>query len=334
MTYEPLERVRAWAQQEIGGAATVTSAITLPASDGRYEIWLYLARTIDGATRYSIEVLPPPWSKYLSPLEQACCVDAAGYFDFWNTNASNRAKLTVLNADTAGVKLETELNTFSAGDVGKRFALRLAEPKNGFDPGVDAKIARIDVVNYVDAKTIEGRLVTQGSPNLEGQWTKLWARMQSVLNVGARLEGTTLDALADGAAQTGLTVAAGDVTMSEPVARGWIGLPCPFDLVDMPLAQGSAIGTAFGGQKKVDRAWLVVEDATAGLEIYNPDTPDAAVPMVLRSATDPTDRPPAPVTGYIAAFPKGAWSETGQIGVRQAAPYPLVVLGVIKEIIT
>lgn len=333
MTYERLERVRAWAQHELGGAAKVISAIVLPDASGRSEVWLYVERQVDGAAFYSIEIIPPAWNGYREPIETACYLDAAGFFDFWNTDADNRARLTVLDFDARAGEVETELDTFSAGDVGKRLALRLGEPAPGWDPGDDAKIARIDVQEYVSAKIVRGKIVTDGADGLDGAWTAHWARMESVLDIGPRLEGLAVEALADGSALADLVVDGGEVTLPEPVARGWVGLRARFELIDLPVAQGSPLGTAFGVPKKIERLWIVAQEAPAGLKVFNPET-GVETDLIWRSADDPTERPAAPVTGYISLLPPGAWSSSGQIGVRLDAPYPVTVLGIIKEVAT
>ena len=331
MTYERLERVRAWAQSALGGDGAVTSAITLPGAGGREDLWCVVKRTVSGAARYAIEVIPPPWSQYRDPWEEACALDGAGWFDLYNTNGANRAKLTVLDDDLRAAKVETELNSFSAADVGRRVCLRLAAPANGFDPGEDAKLARVDVLEYVDAKTVKGRIVTDGCDGLAGAWTVHWAKMATTLSGLGRLNGHVVDVFGDGAAQRGFTVAGGAVTLSEPVARGWVGLPCPFEVVDLPLAQGG-YGTAFGGQKKIDKAWVIAEYATPGAVVFDPANYGADTELVLRAAGDATDRPATITDGYVAAVPHGAWSETGQIGIRQENPFPILVLGIVKDV--
>lgn len=333
MTYERLERVRAWSQHQIGGGAEVTSAIVLPDPDGRQSVWCYVRRTIDGATRYAIEVIPPAWSEYRDPLEQACCLDAAGYFDFWNTDADNRARFSWLDEAQAAVTLETEEDTFSAGDEGKRFALRLSQPAKGLDAGDDAGIARIDVIEYVDARTVKGFLRTSGADALVGAWTVHWARMEDALEVGARLEGQSVDVFADGSAFFDGVVESGDVALDEPVARGWVGLRNRYALRDLPVANGSPIGTAFGVAKKVEKAWLIAAYATPGCTIVDLAT-GRETELVWRSSDDPTDRPPTAVEGYHAVLPAGSWSATGQIEFRQEAPLPMLILGIVKEVVT
>lgn len=332
MTYERLEGVRAWAQSQLGGAAFVTSLIVLPGADGRSELWMYVRRVIDGVNRYSIEIMPPPWSKYREPLEKACSLDAAAYFDFWNTNVSNRARLTVLDVESRGARIETELNSFASGDVGKRVAVRLAPPANGYDPGDDATIARVDIMSFVDAKTVEGRIVSDGAATLPGTWTVHWALMASSLSLGVRLKAQTLDVLGDGSAQRGLVAnASGVVTLAEPVARAWAGLPFRFELIDLPLAQGSPLGTAFGARKRVEKLWVIAAAASAGMKVFNPET-GKEDELVFRDAGDPVDRPAMPQTGKIALLPAGMWSDNGQIGLRQDNPLPATILGIVKEV--
>ncbi|GIK50357.1 MAG: hypothetical protein BroJett013_30540 [Alphaproteobacteria bacterium] len=330
MTYERLERVRAWAQHQLGGGGEVTSVIVLPDPDGRQSVWCYVRRVIDGAARYSIEYIPPAWNCYREPVEQACSLDAAGYFDFWNDAAGNRARFTWHDEAAGVVTLETEQNTFAGGDVGRRFALRLAAPAAGFDAGEAARIARVDVAEFIDAKTVRGRLVTPGADALPGAWTVHWARMETALNVGARLEGQSVDVFADGSAYLDAVVEDGEIELDEPVARGWVGLRNRFALRDLPIAQGSPIGAAFGPVKKIDRLWIVAQYATPGCVVVNPDS-GAETELVWRHADDPTDRPPTPAAGYHMLLPKGAWSETGQIEIRQDAPFPVLILGIVKE---
>lgn len=62
LTYMPEQEVLAWSRHQLGGAAIVESVETIPTQDGsRYEVWLAVRRTINGAVRRYVERLAGRW---------------------------------------------------------------------------------------------------------------------------------------------------------------------------------------------------------------------------------------------------------------------------------
>jgi len=345
MTYERLENVNAWTRWPMRGTK-VESVISLPRADGRDELWIAAVRSIEGIERRSIEIVPPPHDSFQQPRELACAVDAAGYFDFWNVDEANLGRLTLLDAPGRRARVEVQVDSFSAGDVGKSFALRRTEaPISGqFEPNDEGQAAlaearrlaapaRIEIDTYVSAKILEGRIVSDGPAELADAWVLRWARMDNILVVGDRLEGRDVVVFGDGASQEAVTVIGGDATFVEPMARGWCGLAFSVELIDMPIAVGLPNGSAIAARKRLSKVWIIGTDLSIGAEIVSADG-SIADPLVMRAADDPSDASPLPIEGYIAAVSPDGWNDHGQVRIRHTTPEPFELQGVVKELTT
>lgn len=329
LTYEPGEEVIAFSRQFIG-SATVESQVAFPKADGRDEIWIVAARTISGNVRRAIEIIPPPWDKLTDPVELACCLDGAGYFDRWNTNASNKATLTVLSDAERRGRVDVQSSSFSIGDIGKTVAVRLAAPANGLEPGEAAAIARVKIDNYVSGTRVEGEIVSDGPAALIGTACTLWCLMTSSLTGLSRLEGKTVAALIDGEPITDLVVSGGAVALPKPGARGWVGERFAWSMIDMPAAIAGGGGAGLGQPVGVGKIAIIAETASVGGLVGPPGR--ATEPLVLRKVQDAASSSPVGRDRFLHQLNKGNWDESGQIEILHDQPLPFEVLGIVKEV--
>jgi hypothetical protein len=337
VTHDAPERVVAFMRHPMAGGAQIMSMAAFPKPDGMDEVWAVIRRAIAGAWRYTIELMPPAWDKLALPLEKACCVDSAGYFDLWNTNGAARARLTMINADRRA-RVETETSAFSGGDVGVTIALRAADPDVGLAPGAAARMAMVKIDTIESGTAATGVLVQDGGPGVlngaavgfAGPWMVRWAKMATTLSGLGRLEGQAVSVLGDANPQTDLVVSGGQVTLKAPAARGFVGLPVAAYLTDLPVTQEAASGwSSVASAKKVARAWIVAETQSAGARIQSGANWDL---VQLRRWDEATDAPPVGRAGYYGVLPTGAWNDRGQITIKNDVPLPFEVLGFVKEL--
>lgn len=83
MTYEKAQDVVAWHHHPLGGVDVfVESICAIPSVDGTYdELWLQVARTINGGTVRSIEYLSQPWDD-VAEMADACFTDNSVIYDY------------------------------------------------------------------------------------------------------------------------------------------------------------------------------------------------------------------------------------------------------------
>jgi hypothetical protein len=329
VTFEPGEQVVAFARHPLGGAGRVECLVGMPRGDDRDDVWMMVRRRINGADRLSIEAIGPVYDEALTPLEQACCVDAAGYLDLWNATAATWRGVLINDLDRRAA-VEGPAATFTSADIGRTLALRLKHPNVGLIPDEDSAILRIQVDTLVSATRVEGRIMSDGPPALWGVWTTLWARMTTVISGLGRLEGQALSGLADGAPMSGFTVTAAQATLPEPVARGWFGLGYTAELVDMPVASGLA-QTALGAKMRVMSCTLIAARTTIGTEVVSADGV-IAYPVQLRRVDDPQAFIAPGFVGFADVLPPDGWGQAGQVRIRHAQPTPAGILGIIKEV--
>lgn len=144
-------------------------------------------------------------------------------------------------------------------------------------------------------------------------------------NLG-HLEGETVSILADGAVMSPRTVTGGSVTIEHPASKVHIGLPITAELVTLPLAfEAQAMGQ--GRVKNPNKVWLRLNESSgvyAG-PAFNKLT------QVKQRTTEPYGTPPQWISGEFEHMVKGAWTDGGQIYVRQADPLPVTLVSMTIE---
>lgn len=152
-------------------------------------------------------------------------------------------------------------------------------------------------------------------------------------NLG-HLEGETVSILANGAVMPPKVVVGGSVTIEHASSKVHIGLPITADLVTLPLAfDAQAAGQ--GRVKNVNYVWLRLNESSgvfAGpafdkLEATNPDK----LTQVKQRTTEPYGSPPRWISGEFKHMVKAAWTEGGQVFVRQADPLPVTLVSMTIE---
>ncbi len=197
---------------------------------------------------------------------------------------------------------------------------------------------------WVIVKRGDARYIERFDPNyresLEDQdknaWWYLDCATRATLDTPAteitgldHLEGRTVDVLADGAVEEGLTVSGGKVTLQRAASNVLVGLPFVSQLTPMPLDPGPLRdGTAQSRHFRVHRLVLRVYKSLGGEVEIGPGEWDA---VFSRSAADPMDASPPTFTGDREIYIARSYEPKGTVSVRQRQPLPLTLLGIIPK---
>jgi hypothetical protein len=329
LTREPNEDVVAWTQHPLGGGARVRDLVVAPMADGRDEVWALIERTVAGAPRWSIEVMRPPWDPARQALEDACQLDGAGLFDAWNKIAT-QARIVITDDLYRRATLSFTADVLTQADVGRTFALRLAAPAPGEEPGAVAAPFRVLIETVSDARAATCRIVADGPAALVGAFTSRWARCATVLTGLARLEGQTLAVLSDGVPVTGLVVTGGQVALPMPAAKAWVGELFQPELRTLPPAIESQNGSMVRMRQRVERVWLLGGRFDAGTLIGDAS---GLQPMMVRGADAlPAEPPLALGDDAVEVEPFGGWGDDGRVDIVHGAPTPFRLTGMVREL--
>lgn len=150
----------------------------------------------------------------------------------------------------------------------------------------------------------------------------------SVISGLSHLEGKTVAILADGAVHPKRTVSGGQVTLDQGASRVHVGLPIEADLQTLPLAFQIDNGFGQGRAKNVNRAWLRVY-RSSGLFV-GPSVEELT--EAKQRTNEPYGAPPALKNEEVEVRISPAWSDGGQVFVRQADPLPLTIASLTLEV--
>lgn len=145
------------------------------------------------------------------------------------------------------------------------------------------------------------------------------------------LEGQVVSILADGAVHPTRTVTSGQITLVRPASVVHVGLGYESDIETLPIEAGAADGTAQGKTKRIHRVVIRLYK-TLGLK-YGP-TAAALDTHTFRTSSDPTDAPPALLTGDISINWNSGYDTEGVMYFRQDQPLPFTMLGIFPQLVT
>lgn len=144
----------------------------------------------------------------------------------------------------------------------------------------------------------------------------------------AHLEGETVSILADGAVCPQQTVTSGGLPDPLPVEAETIviGLPIVADIETLPFAIEMQ-GMGQGRPKNINEMWLRVYRSSG---VFVGPAFDKLTEYKQRT-TEPYGSPPSLTTDEINLKIGPAWSNDGQVCIRQADPLPLTILSLSAE---
>lgn len=337
LTYQPEQNVIGWARQILGGRykagpAVVESVCAIPgqngagqfkSSEGRYEVWAAVKRSVNGETARSIECMEKLFNGAEDLQEEAFYVDAGLTLD-------DPIAITGISQADPGV---------------------VTAPGHGFSNGDLVRIVRVKGMTQVNANTYKVANATTNTFDLTdeddvavnttgfGAYAAGGEARKKVASLAglAHLEGETVAVFADGAIQTVKTVENGAIELDEPASVVHAGLIYERRWRSLKLAYGGNNGTALGKPKNVaDVILVLMETAEGGLSVAveDADGEGAFAELDLRPAAG-IDAAPVPFfTGERRLGVSAGQDQDLRIVLKGAAPVPATVVGISPELET
>ncbi len=149
----------------------------------------------------------------------------------------------------------------------------------------------------------------------------------------SKLANETVQVLADGAyIGDKLVSSTGTITLDDAAREVIAGLKYETRIKLLPIDAGSAIGTALGAIKNIDKA-IVKFFRTVYAKIGRDRDDSRIEEIIFREFVDPAG-PPTPKTGEKEVDFSGDYERSSQIEIFSDLPYPMIVNGVISRGIT
>jgi hypothetical protein len=340
LTYSPENRIFAWSGHAIGGElggdqVEIDDISSAPGPYRSEEVWACMRRTVNGVTTRTIEYMERTFNPRRMRLEDACCLDAAGYFDCWNHNPALTLTFAPLGpGHNTGSLIAGGHAPFTPGHVGREVWMRRVKPTPRASDG--AWPERYVVTGYASATEVYATAI--GHP-LDRLGLSAWAGWaiptQRLTGLGwlegravrLNLDGGDRGPRDDGADAAAYTVTGGALDLPEFAARGWVGEPYTQHLRSLPPNAGEASGAARGAPKRLDMAYLMIDGAAAGvLKRVGVDS-EAGVRIAPRSDVDIMGAIAKPKDEDVLVELPGGFDEAGQLELLNDTALPCGVAG-------
>lgn len=143
------------------------------------------------------------------------------------------------------------------------------------------------------------------------------------------LEGETVSILADGSVEPNQVVTNGKITLQQPASLVHIGLPYECDMKTLPVALALQDGSYGSGHKKnVRKVFFRVVNSSGLKSGPSFDELTSYAPRSIELAGNPPD----PITDEFGFVISAAWSNGGQVCVRQDHPLPMRVVSMTVDL--
>jgi len=336
LTYSPENDTYAWAPHPLGGSYEgrepwVDDVCSAPGPDGRDEVWLIVARTVNGATLRTVEYITRRFDQHVMRVEDACCLDAAAYVDLWQGYTAY-----VEDLGEGRVQLSAGSGPFVAGDVDREFWLT----GNGstYDRADEKMPVRVSIDTVVSATIAEASLIGGYDESLWKNRTLRIARPTRSIGALDWLEGEEVMVNADGRAFGPFTVASGVITLTDSaggdvwMARGWIGLAYESLRRSLPVNGGEGLGSSLGAMGRIS-GLTVLTDGVAEGRVKLVDQPDDyAIPLNWQFAEDPLGQAPDAESNDRWLDLETGYDRDKQIEVIADGPLPCSLTGFVLKV--
>lgn len=333
MSWLPEEQVRAWHRHVFGassaGDAVVESVCTIPsATEGAPdELWMIVKRTINGATKRTIEVLEDDYDPFDNP-DTAWFLDCALQLD--NTVAQTLTPGTGATVKgTTGVTFTAGGAVFSSGDVGRRIHYRYSETDQMANT-VTWSMAVALITGY-SSSTVVSATIEAAWPSTAAIASGGWHLTATGVSGLSHLEGESVGVLGDGAVLDDATVSGGAITFEKPCSRATVGLRYTARLKMVRPEAGAQQGTSQGQRKRIRS--LTVRLASTGTMKIGADL-DNLDSLRFRDPSVPMGEAPPLFTGDVDAGFPGDWESEGTLYLVHDEPLPCFLVGVAPRMTT
>jgi hypothetical protein len=318
LTYLPEQQVSGWHKHTLGGRDTRVLSLAVIAGVDQDDLWLAVERTVNGATRRTIERL----QRGFSPVEPG---DKDGiFFVDCGLTLDNTVPcdLTPSAVSSIGALFTASAPVFSASDIGREIRFRYPT-----ESGV--RLARVEIETVNSLTEVVARTIAQ-FPYIPVLPAGTWRLTVTGVSGLDHLEGETVQILADGATHPDKRVVDGHIAFDRKVAVAHIGLPYRSLIETLSLESGALDGTAQSKEKRINRAAVRLLD-TLGCRLGRDQTLDE---VLFRSGADPMDEGPQLFTGNkVVEFPAG-WDRELTVMVMQDLPLPCTVTAIAPRLTT
>lgn len=328
LVWKPEQQVFAWSLQETKGK--VISLCALPQEEGEDRFMYCIERTIQGQTKYYIEVSAEEYSlperedyftgdksaddeQYRLDMYEAQknykFVDSCLTFNGLTRGVDAGANLTItVAADGTSVDIVSSASLFQATDVGGQVRARTGE-------------GWATITTFTSATEVTARLDTpfdEATYNAGDYY--ITADTISGLN---HLEGEEVALIVDGSENEKRIVSGGEVTLSDDGKRQGsvvhVGLPYSGVLKTMPIQgqQGSASKRKIVLQTQI--LFLNTIACKYGTDIYKTNA------LKFQSTGNRFNRPPEPYSGYKKCVAPNTTQRQQNVVVLQESPLPCII---------
>lgn len=235
-TYRPDEDVIAFAEQQFDGIVEDLCVVREIDEDVLY---LAICREINGSSVRYLEKLKP--SRPASNPELAWHLDCG-----LETDGAQSATIQ-LSARSGSVTVDTIVDTFTAGDIGRYIRL------------VNEDVL-LKITGFTSPTSVTGTLLASVTKTtyIGGEWALSFTEIAGL----SHLEGRTVSIWADGGPHTDVVVASGRVTLSRPCFHAVAGLGFVSTAITTDLAIDTQnMGTILGNVRKVRAASILLKDS-------------------------------------------------------------------------
>lgn len=324
LTYLREQEVAAWHQHETDGA--FESVCTVP--EGREDaLYAVVRRQINGVTRRYVERFA---SRQIprdanGDIDQTLCyfVDCGLTYNGWNSGAVTMT----LSGGSAWAYPETltltrSVSGFVPGDPGNTIVFKYLD-----EDGVEQRL-RTRIASYTNGTTVTVEPFGAVPAVLRNTPTTSWGKGVDQLSGLGHLEGKTVAVLADGNVEAPLVVESGGILISTPSVVIHAGLPYQSDLETLSINIAGE-ETLLDKRKLIPSVSMLVEE-TRGVFV---GPTEADMYELKPRGFEDYDDPVALIEGVVKVNINASWETNGRVFVRQSAPLPISILGIIPEFV-
>jgi hypothetical protein len=323
-TYDRRINMVAWFRCEIDGDVKSIAVIPSTYAVGEDEVWIAVARDVDGTTKMCIEYFMP--RDFRDDQHNAYFVDSGAVIE----NTQYTIEKIYAGEDRIYLQTTEELSdldgvTVCIHGITNDDATVLNEYQFEITTYGSYLIAITDEDgNFVDPNTISDDVYDNG--NAVGYVAVCFNTVTAGIG---HLEGEEVSILADGAVHPTRTVKNGYIALTDYVRQANVGRAYRSTLKLQRPEIGMQTGTSQGLIRRVIDVFVRFYKSLGCKVGPDENTLDA---MIFRTTEDPLGSPPPLFTGDKKLTFPGSWDDQGDIVIVQDDPLPLNIVAVIPEV--
>lgn len=333
LTYVPDQDIWGWSRHDTDGEYENVCVVPEGNEDSVYVV---VRRTINGTAKRYVERFASRTITARTDVRELAFADAYLVYDGRNTGAET----VTVSGGTTWDENDTLTVTRSVGgfvaDDANTTAIQLT--------AADGTQRRITLTGYTSGTVMTGVPNRLLPVDLRSTATTSWALAAQVMSGLDHLEAKAVSVYADAYVESSpnnpnypsLTVSGGTVTLSQPRAVVYIGLPYIADLetLDIDSASGASLKESY---RNVSRVGVFLQDTrgvfagpspSAGLHGPTDDAPTQGLQELKLRDRESYDDPTALITNSKQISVDANWNDHGRVFLRQVDPLPVTVLSI------